>query len=99
MVEQARFSGRTRVFTKSVDAFRQTLRCDATALELPHVERLSTHALRRGMARDIVDAGGSLVTLLRAGEWRSGAFAAYLREHRTEEAAVSQLVIDHSDSE
>jgi len=51
------------------------------------------------MARGIVDAGGTLATLLRAGEWRSAAFTAYLREHHAEEGAVANLVIDHSDSE
>ena len=34
------------------------------------------HALRRGMARAIVDAGGSLATLLRAALWTRGASAA-----------------------
>ena len=51
------------------------------------------------MARHIVDAGGSLATLLLAGEWRSAAFAAYLREHHAEVSAVSELVINHSDSQ
>ena len=51
------------------------------------------------MAQDIIDAGGSLATLLRAGEWRSNAFAVYLRDHQVEERAISELVIQHSDSE
>ena len=51
------------------------------------------------MAQDIIDAGGSLAVLLRAGEWRSSAFLKYLRESQPEEAAVSQVVINLSDSE
>ena len=51
------------------------------------------------MAQDIIDAGGSLAVLLRAGEWKSTAFLAYLRESQPQEAAVSQAVINLSDSE
>ena len=51
------------------------------------------------MAQDIIDAGGSLATLLRAGEWRSSAFLKYLRDCQPEEAAISQVVINLSDSE
>ena len=61
--------------------------------------KVGTHALRRGMAQDIIDAGGSLAVLLRAGDWRSSAFLAYLRENQPQEAAVSQAVINVSDSE
>ena len=31
--------------------------------------RCGTHALRRGMAQDILDMGGSLPALLHAGDW------------------------------
>ena len=51
------------------------------------------------MARDIVDHGGSLAMLLRAGEWRSSAYVAYLREHQVEEVNVASLLIDHSESD
>ena len=57
--------------------------------------RLGTHAFRRRMARDIVDLGGSLATLLRAGEWRSDAFAACLKENQSEEKVLSRMVVDH----
>ena len=63
-----------------------------------HAE-IGTHAFRRGMAQDIVDAGGSLSVLLRAGEWNSGAFLKYLRESQPQEAAIAQAVINLSDSE
>ena len=60
---------------------------------------IGTHAFRRGMAQDIISAGGSLATLLRAGEWHSRAFFKYLRETQAEDEAVAQLVINLSDSE
>ena len=80
-------------------AFLTELRRLATLVDLPHAATLGSHALRRGMARDIVDAGGSLATLLRAGQWKSAAFVAYLRENQAQEVAITQLIIDHSDSE
>ena len=51
------------------------------------------------MARDIVDSGGSLATLLRAGDWTSSAFVQYLRDNQVEELAALSLLVDHSDSE
>jgi len=51
------------------------------------------------MAQDILKAGGSLATLLRAGQWRSSAFRVYLQESAVDEAAVARLIIDHSDDE
>ena len=51
------------------------------------------------MAQDIIDAGGSLAVLLRAGEWNSSAFLAYLRQSQPQEVAVAQAVINLSDSE
>ena len=60
---------------------------------------IGTHAFRRGMAQDIVSAGGSLSTLLRAGDWHSRAFLKYLRESQPQEDAIAQLIINVSDSE
>ena len=51
------------------------------------------------MAQDLVNAGGSLATLLRAGQWKSSAFRVYLSEQSVDELAVSKLIIDHSDDE
>ncbi len=78
------------------------LRSDASDLGMPDAMRLGSHAFRRGMARDIVDivkCGGSLATLLRAGQWRSQSFMVYLQEHTLDEFAVARLMIDHSDDE
>ena len=62
-------------------------------------KRIGTHAFRRGMAQDIISAGGSLAILLRAGEWNSSAFLRYLRESQPQEEAVAQVVINLSDSD
>ena len=51
------------------------------------------------MAQDIIDAGGSLAVLMRAGEWKSRAFLNYLREAQPQETAVARAVINLSDSE
>jgi hypothetical protein len=99
VLEHARRNARNRIFTKTMKEFIHTLRRHAAILGYPASQRLGSHSLRRGMARDIVDAGGSLAVLLRAGDWRSSAFLRYLRDHQVEECAVSQLAIDHSDSE
>ena len=95
----ARKSGKIRLFAKTVPQFVSPLRKHALELGIAGADKIGTHALRRGMARDILDAGGSLATLLLAGDWQSSAFIAYLRENHLEEKAVAGLVIDHSDSE
>ena len=43
---------------------------------------------RRGHAQDLLEAGASLGTILRAGEWRSSAFMAYLDVSVMEAKAV-----------
>ena len=79
--------------------FVSCLRRLTAAVGIPNAQRLGSHALRRGMARDILDAGGTLSKVLRAGDWRSAAFVQYLRENQSQELAIASLVIDHSDSE
>ena len=52
------------------------------------------HALRRGAAQALVNAGGNLATLLQAGGWKSSAFTAYLDFAGVEDA----LFTHHADS-
>ena len=75
------------------------VRCVAEEVGIENHSKIGTHAFRRGMAQDILDAGGSLAVLMRAGDWRSSAFLAYLRESQPQETAVSQMVFNLSDSE
>ena len=58
-----------------------------------------THSLLRGMAQDIMDMGGSLPTLLNAGDWASSAYLKYLRTSQTEDLAVAQAIMCLSESE
>ena len=51
------------------------------------------------MAQDVLDAGGSLAVLLRAGNWTSSVYKTYLRLHQPEEVAVTEATIALSDSE
>ena len=95
----ARVEQRIQLFTKSARTFVTTLRRHAAMAGFIDSERLGSHSFRRGMARDIIDAGGSLAALLQAGQWRSSAFALYLRENQCEESAIANMIIDHSDSE
>ena len=88
-----------RVFSISLLDFRKHLQVLAGMVGVLVPGRVGTHAFRRGMAQDIVDAGGSMAMLLRAGEWRSSAFLRYLREAQPQEAAVAQVVINLSDSD
>ena len=99
MLDRAAKNGSDKLFSRSSSAFVQDLRKYAAAVGLPEHDRLGSHALRRGMARDILDAGGSLAALLKAGDWKSAAYVVYLRENQAEESAISRLVVDHSDSE
>ena len=80
-------------------SFINRMRQDASALQIQGADQLGSHAWRRVMAQDIVLAGGSLGTLLRAGQWRSSAFRVYLQDQLLDEQAISRLVIDRSEDE
>lgn len=87
------------LFSRSAATFVADMRRLAAEEGWQDAMTLGSHAFRRGMARDILDAGGSLATLLRAGDWRSAAFVAYLRDNQATDCAVERLAIDFSDSE
>ena len=99
MTLKAQSQGQARVFTIGEAEFRRKVESIAVIVGASTGSRVGTHAFRRGMAQDIIDAGGSLAVLLRAGDWKSRAFLSYLRESQPQEAAVSQAVINFSDSE
>ena len=89
----------TQVFSLSKQQFIATVRELAMEVGIEHANKVGTHAFRRGMAQDILDVGGSLAVLMRAGDWRSSAFLTYLRDSQPQEKAVSQMVFELSDSE
>ena len=88
-----------RIFNRSASCLLALMRKDAEQVGVSDAARLGSHAWRQGMARDIVHAGGSLATLLRAGQWRSRSFIVYLQEQSLDEDAVARLVIDDSDDD
>ena len=54
------------------------LRTRLTKIGIENANAYRLHDFRRGHAQDLVLRGHSLATILRAGDWRSGAFAGYL---------------------
>ena len=62
------------------------LRTYARRAGVDGADRLGSHALRRGRARDLLDSGASLADdVMLAGEWRSSAVLFYLRRHQLDE--------------
>ena len=88
-----------KVFSFTLADLRKNIERLALATIANPGGKVGTHAFRRGMAQDIIDAGGSLAVLMRAGEWKSRAFLNYLREAQPQETAVARAVINLSDSE
>ena len=78
----------------------ELLRRMLTSLQVPDAKHYRTHDLRRGHAEDMRCAGASLGQILKAGEWRSPAFLAYLDTQELECAAVIEAhVNDESDED
>ena len=67
------------------------LRSLARARGWTQANRLGTRSCQRGAARAILEAGGSLSQLLRAGQWRSSAFRLHLDVGQEETNAASSL--------
>ena len=90
--------GNGRLFSFSAAYLNKFIKKAAQELEAPNASRASTHSLRRGMAQDILDHGGSLATLLKAGDWNSSAYLDYLRFDQPQDVA-GQTLISLSDSD
>jgi hypothetical protein len=88
-----------RVFSISVGQFARRVKQLAELVGVDGARNVGTHSLRRGMAQDILDMGGSLPALLNAGDWASSAYLKYLRTSQTEDLAVAQAVMCLSDSD
>ena len=63
------------------------------ALGVARAQHYRLHDFRRGQAQDLADAGMPLATILKAGDWRSAAFALYLDLPGIEAKAVVQTVM------
>ena len=57
------------------------------------------HDFRRGHARDLLRRGKPLYEILRAGEWSSPAFLAYLDRAELEDLAVMEAHLDEESDE
>ena len=69
-------------------------------LDVEDAQAYVAHDLRRGHAQDILLRGGTLIEILRAGDWRSAAFLDYLDKHRLErDATMAAHLADSSDEE
>ena len=64
------------------------LRAMLKAIGVAEAEHFRTHDVRRGHAEDLLESGAPLVEILRAGEWRSAAFANYIDDDKLEAGAV-----------
>ena len=57
------------------------------------------HSFRRGAARAILEAGGSVSCLLRSGQWRSSAYELHFDLGREESIAVASILFEALDNE
>jgi len=78
-------------------ALRASLRRRLTLLGVPDAMSYGLQSLRRGHAQQIVDDGGSLADVLRAGQWSSPAFMLYLDMAEVESAAVIDAMTGAAD--
>ena len=87
------FSGITAVAARR--DLKRRLRC----LKVKAADTYWLHDLRRGHAQDMVDNGGRLCEILKAGEWSSPAFTAYLDLDAVEQAGILEAHLDESEDE
>ena len=88
-----------KVFTIDKTLFARRVKELAEHAGVPGASKCGTHSLRRGMAQDIMDMGGSLPALLKAGDWSSSAYLKYLRVSQTDDLAVAKAMVLMSESE
>ena len=92
-------SSHGKVFTITKAVFAKRIKELAEEVGLTNSESYGTHALRRGMAQDVLDMGGSLAALLNAGDWASSAYLKYLRSSQGEDVAVAKAAVYLSESD
>ena len=75
------------------------LRAGLRELGVPRWDRFSLHALRRGAARALVERGGDLADLCRAGSWSSTAALRFYLDMRDVERRALEAGVSSSDEE
>ena len=78
----------------SGDMALASLRRRLSDLSVPQAQRYRLHDFRRGHAQELATRGRGLATILRAGDWRSAAFSAYLDSTDIEAKAVLEVAMD-----
>ena len=75
------------------DSALSFLRIGLEARGVQDAAQFGLHAIRRGASQAIVDNGGDLATLLRAGGWRSSAFKSYLSMMGVEASVFAESAV------
>ena len=75
------------------------LRALLARLSVKDASLYRTHDLRRGHARDLQASGATVCEILKAGEWRSAGFMAYMDKESLESDAVLEAHFQVSDDE
>ena len=68
-------------------------------LRVPRAKAYRLHDFRRGHAQDMAAKGRTLAQILRAGDWRSSAFAIYLDTPDIQARAVVETALNAEDSD
>ena len=68
-------------------------------LKVARAKSFRMHDFRRGHAQDMASKGKSLALLLRAGDWRSSAFATYLDLPDIQSRAVLETALNAEGSD
>ena len=68
----------------------QKLRQRLHMIGVPEAAKFRTHDFRRGHARDMQVGGKNLYQILKAGDWKSPAFLAYMDKSELEHGAVAE---------
>jgi hypothetical protein len=78
---------------------REDLKSRLFRKDIDHANFYWLHDLRRSHPQDMVDNGGRLCDILRAGEWTSPAFTSYLNLEAVETAGVVEAHMAESDDD
>ena len=96
-------AGRSAFEACSRHSILQSLRSSFQDLKVPEAAKYRTHDLRRGHGRDMQIGGASMYEILKAGDWRSPAFLAYMDKKELECGAVDEArlhdCLDESDGD
>ena len=92
--KRGRHDRKGRLFSVAYPRFLRELKLDLEAMRIPNARKFTTKCFRRGSAMEILKSGGSLATVLKAGQWRSHAFMQYLNESEIDTLTLFQVVDD-----